>query len=86
MFCKYIFGKVGQGLYSNRLFDVAIVNVLMVIIVSIIINYSYPRYRLIYILGSLFIIGMILQRMFCIPTTVYKFLFRHPRSEKKAKD
>lgn len=86
MLCKYknIFGKVGEGAHSIRLFDVAVVDVVMTIIVSsMIINYFYPKYRLIYILGSLFIMGMILHRMFCVRTTVDKLLFRHPRREKK---
>lgn len=85
MFCKYknIFGKVGQGAHSIRLFDVAVVDVLMTIIVSIIINYFYPKYRLVYILGSLFIMGIILHRIFCVRTTVDKLLFKYPRREKK---
>jgi uncharacterized membrane protein YqjE len=85
MFCKYknIFGKVGEGAHSFRLFDVAVVDVLLTILVSIIINYFYPKYRLVYILGSLFIMGMILHRIFCVRTTVDKLLFRHPRSQKK---
>ena len=61
-----------QGVNSITLFSLAFVNVLLTMIVSIVINYSYPKYRLIYILGSLFIMGMILQRMFCFPTTVDK--------------
>ena len=85
MLCKYknIFGKVGQGVHSIRLFDVAVIDVLLTIIVSIVINYLYPKYRLIYILGSLFIMGMILHRIFCVRTTVDKLLFKRPRNEKK---
>ena len=81
MLCKYknMFGKVGQGAHSIRLFDVAVVDVLMTVIVSIVINYFYPRYRLIYILGSLFIAGIILHRIFCVRTTVDKLLFKKPR-------
>jgi len=81
MLCKYknIFGKVGQGAHSIRLFDVAVVDVLMTVIVSIVINYFYPRYRLVYILGSLFIAGIILHRIFCVRTTVDKLLFKKPR-------
>jgi hypothetical protein len=81
MLCKYknIFGKVGQGAHSIRLFDVAVVDVLMTVIVSMVINYFYPRYRLIYILGSLFIAGIILHRIFCVRTTVDKLLFKKPR-------
>lgn len=77
MLCKYknMFGKVGEGAHSIRLFDVAVVDVLLTIIVSIIINYAFPKYRLVYILGSLFIMGMILHRIFCVRTTVDKLLF-----------
>lgn len=87
MLCKYknIFGKVGEGAHSIRLFDVAVVDVLATVIVSIIINYFYPKYRLIYILGSLFIMGMILHRMFCVRTTIDKLLFKYPRCEGRSK-
>ena len=66
MLCKCIFGK---GVCSMTLFSLAVVNVLLTTIVSIVINYSYLKYRLVYILGSLFIMGMILQRMLCFPTS-----------------
>jgi hypothetical protein len=83
MLCKYknIFGKVGEGAHRFRLFHLAVVDVLATVVVGIIINYFYPKYRLIYILGSLFIMGMILHRMFCVRTTIDKLLFKYPRCE-----
>lgn len=83
MLCKYknIFGKVGQGAHSIRLFDVAVIDVLLTVFVCVLINYFYPKYRLIYILGGLFISGIILHRIFCVRTTVDKLLFKNPRNE-----
>ena len=40
MFCKYkdIFGKVGQGTHSRRLFNIAIVDLIVTIIIAFIIH------------------------------------------------
>ena len=78
MLCKYkdIFGKVGQGIHSYRIFNIAVADVLLTIIGAFIIYLFLPRYNFIYILLFLFILGIILHRIFCVRTTIDKLLFK----------
>jgi hypothetical protein len=77
MLCKYkdIFGKVGEGVHSYRIFNIAIVDVILTVLAALIIHLFLPKYSFIYILILLFITGIILHRLFCVRTTVDKFLF-----------
>ena len=76
--CPYrdIFGKVGEGAHSYRVFDVAIVDVIFTVIGAAIIHYLMPQYRFIVILTALFAAGIVLHHIFCVRTTVDKWLFR----------
>lgn len=76
--CKYsdIFGKVGKGVHSIRLLGIAIVDVILTIIGSYIISYIF-NINFIYVLLSLFILGIFLHRIFCVRTTVDKILFKN---------
>ena len=78
MLCKYkdMFGKVGKGLHSYRILNIAIVDVLLTIIIAFIINLLFPTYKFIYILVLLFITGIILHRIFCVKTTIDILLFK----------
>ena len=77
MFCEYknIFGKVGQGVHSYRIANIAVVDVVATILVAFIIHYFIPEYRMIYILFWLFILGIIIHRLFCVRTTIDRLLF-----------
>jgi hypothetical protein len=77
MLCQYknIFGKVGQGVHSYRIFNIAIVDVLLTILAAFIIHYFVPKYKVISILVFLFILGIIMHRIFCVRTTVDKLIF-----------
>ena len=74
--CKYrnMLGEVGKGIHSYRLFGVAIADVIMTIIGAYIISYfsGIPFLRT---LIGLFILGIILHRIFCVRTTIDKLLF-----------
>jgi len=74
--CKYkdIFGKPSEGVHSIRLFDLAVIDVIMVIIGGLFIaNYfNYNKYK---VIGILFLIGIISHRLFCVRTTIDKLLF-----------
>ena len=78
MFCKYkdILGEVGKGLHSYRIFNIAVVDVLFTIIGAYIIYLFFSNYFFVCILISLFLLGIVLHRLFCVRTTVDKFLFR----------
>ena len=80
--CEYsnIFGEPNTGVHSTRLFNIAIVDVIATFIAALffyyLINYlfntniSYWTYLVI-----LFLMGIIAHRIFCVKTTVDKFLF-----------
>jgi hypothetical protein len=77
MLCKYkdIFGKVGEGPHSYRIFNIAIVDVILTILAAFIIHLFIPKYSFLYILILLFITGIVMHRLFCVRTTIDKLLF-----------
>jgi hypothetical protein len=80
MLCHYgkslekYFGRVGEGVHSYRVFNIAIIDVLSTIIGAFIIHLFVP-YKFIHILIVLFILGIILHHLFCVPTTIDRLLF-----------
>ena len=77
--CKYseIFGKVGEGPHSFRIFDIAVVDVIFTIIGAFLIHrFLLPQYQFLYVLVALFALGIVLHRFFCVRTTIDKMLFR----------
>lgn len=74
--CKYkdIFGKPNTGIHKYRIFNIAVLDVLVVIIFSYIISWIF-RFPFLYTLGFMFILGIITHRIFCVRTTVDKLLF-----------
>jgi len=83
MACRYnldtYFGKVGEGVHSYRVFNIAIVDVIATIIgaflIYLVMPYIYKPIRFIYILIALFLLGIILHRVFCARTTIDRLLF-----------
>jgi len=73
--CKYrdVFGKVGEGVHSYRLFNIAIVDVLATIISAYLISYVFSL-SFIKTLILLFLLGIFFHWLFCVETTVNKFL------------
>jgi hypothetical protein len=74
--CKYknIFGEPGKGAHSYRFLGIAIVDTVLTIIAAYIISY-FLKYPFIYVLIILFVIGIILHRLFCVRTTIDKVIF-----------
>ena len=74
--CKYkdIIGKIGTGIHSYRLFDLAIVDVIVVILFGVFVSKIF-KYDLINVLVILFISGVIAHKIFCVDTTINKILF-----------
>ena len=71
---KDIFGKPGEGGHAYRIFDIAIVDVILTIIGGYIIAYSFNWSKIKTIIG-LFILGIFLHRLFDVKTTVDKIIF-----------
>jgi hypothetical protein len=74
--CKYknMLGVPHKGIHSYRLFGVAIVDVIMTILAAALISY-FRKQSFISILLFLFLLGIVLHRIFCVRTTVDKLLF-----------
>jgi len=76
MYCQYkdALGKPNKGVHSIRFLGVAIVDVIMTIVVALLISYIF-KLRFWVVCIVLFILGIILHRLFCVRTTVDKLLF-----------
>ena len=78
--CAYkdLIGKPNTGIHKYRLFDIAVMDVVITFfaawLFAYIMKWNAPRTIL-----SVFIIGIISHRIFCVRTTVDKWLF--PNSE-----
>ena len=78
MFCNYsdIFGKVGEGLHSYRIFNIAVIDVIFTIIGAYFLQKSLLKeYKYYEVLLGLFLLGVIMHRLFCVRTTVDKMIF-----------
>ena len=74
--CKYadMFGKPNSGVHSYRLFNIAIVDVMVVIIGGYMIS-KYFGYKTKDTIIILFLIGIIIHKLFCVDTTINKLIF-----------
>ena len=72
---KDIFGKPGEGAHSIRIFDIAVVDTLLTILGAFGIHKLLPGSNFWVVLVVLFILGIILHRLFCVRTTIDKLLF-----------
>lgn len=78
MFCEYkdIFGKVGEGVHSYRVFNIAIVDVIATIIMAYLLKiFVFPKRSFLKLTIILFLLGIILHRLFCVKTTIDKYIF-----------
>ena len=74
--CKYknLFGEPNTGIRKYRIFDIAIYDTSIVIIIGSLFSY-FTGYNIWITLAVLFISGIIVHRMFCVRTGVDKLLF-----------
>lgn len=79
MFCKYkdMFGKPNEGLHKYRIFDIAIVDVVMTIIAAYLITLVWPEFHFTNVLMVLFLLAILMHRLFCVRTTIDKLLFKN---------
>ena len=75
--CKYknLFGKVGKGIHSIRIYNIAVIDVLITIIAAYLLRLLFPKYNFLFILFFLFLLGIFFHRIFCVKTTIDKLLF-----------
>jgi hypothetical protein len=74
--CKYknALGVPNKGIHSYRFMGLAIMDVIMTIILAFFISYFF-KISFLYTTISLFALGIILHRLFCVRTTIDKLLF-----------
>jgi|APSaa5957512493_1039668.scaffolds.fasta_scaffold94364_2 hypothetical protein len=78
MFCQYkdILGKPNTELHSYRIFDIAIIDVLLTVIIALLIHhYFFSKKPFYYVLIGVFLVGIVVHRLFCVRTTIDKLLF-----------
>jgi len=76
---RHIFGKEGEGVHSVRLYNIAIIDVLLTIIFSIIISYTFNM-NLIITLINMFLLAIISHYLFGVKTTINNYLFYEKKS------
>ena len=85
-FCQYsnILGIPGQGVHSFRIFNIAIVDVLLTFVLAYFIykifninskSYWFKSSQYWIILGFTFLIGIAFHWLFCVDTTINVMLF-----------
>jgi uncharacterized membrane protein YdfJ with MMPL/SSD domain len=74
--CKYknVLGEPNKGIHSYRLFGLAIADIIMTIVAAFIISY-FLKYTFLKTTVFLFVLGIVLHRVFCVRTTIDKLLF-----------
>ena len=74
--CKYrhVFGREGEGVHSMRLFNIAVVDLVLTIVAAIAISY-YTKLNLLVVLVGLFALAIVIHRAFCVNTTINKTIF-----------
>lgn len=70
---KNMLGKPNEGVHSYRVFNIAIADVVMTIIAACMISYA-NNISVAKILVILFALGIFMHRIFCVRTTVDKWL------------
>jgi hypothetical protein len=75
-FCQYkhAFGDPGEGAHRFRVLNIAVVDFTLTVLLAYAISY-YGGFSLYYVIPAVFLLGIILHRMFCVRTTVDKILF-----------
>jgi hypothetical protein len=76
LLCPYkdLFGKPHAGLRKYRIFDIAILDTVVVIIISYAIAWFF-KWTFWKVLAIMFISGIFVHRLFCVRTGVDKILF-----------
>ena len=75
--CQYktYFGKLGEGVHSYRVFNIAYIDVIFTILTAWLISHFF-KFSFGYTLFVLFLLGIVMHRMFCVRTTIDKFIWK----------
>jgi hypothetical protein len=71
---KFYYCKEKEGIHSYRIFNIAVVDVLLTIVVCFAISAIFKTNIFVTIIIA-FLIGILAHRIFCVNTTVNKMIF-----------
>jgi len=71
---KHLFGEIGKGIHSYRIFNIAYLDVLVTVIVAYILSKLFKT-PFLYTLVAFFLLGIAVHRLFCVRTTIDTILF-----------
>jgi len=76
MQCQYkdALGVPGEGIHSYRIFNLAIVDIVLTLLAAWLISYSF-NINFFHVAVAMFLLGIIMHRAFCVRTTIDKALF-----------
>lgn len=76
MLCKYrhVFGEPGTGFHAVRLFNIAILDVVLTVVAAYYIS-KRMKWKLYWTLLGAFAVGIVLHRIFCVNTTFNTLIF-----------
>lgn len=70
---KYIFGKPNEGLHSYRIFNIAVVDLSLTILLAFLLSRIFNvNFWICFII--LMLISVFFHTIFCVPTTITKWL------------
>ena len=73
---QHMFGKPKEGPHRFRIFNIAIVDVVLTLLLARFLNYHFfPDVRYVVVMFFTFILGIIMHRIFEVRTTIDKLLF-----------
>tara|TARA_B110000908_G_C10213225_1_gene431383 strand:- start:1428 stop:1658 length:231 start_codon:yes stop_codon:yes gene_type:complete len=67
-------GEVGKGIHSIRVCDIAIVDLIMTVLAAWLVGWMLDK-SVLYVFIILFLIGIILHRVFAVNSTINKRIF-----------
>jgi hypothetical protein len=74
--CKYkdLFGKLGTGIHSYRIYNIAYLDILVTVVVAYGLSKLFGT-PFLYTLIAFIILGILIHRLLCVRTTIDKLLF-----------
>ena len=75
--CKYkdIFGKLGEGVHSYKIFNIAIVDTVLTFVGAYFLN-RYLESNLLLVFFILIVFSILIHRVFCVKSTLTKIFFK----------
>lgn len=71
---RHVFGKEREGVHSIRVFDIAVVDLGLTVIAAVILA-RFLKLHVLVVFVVLMIVAVVAHRLFCVNTTIDRFLF-----------